>query len=333
MSKENSNRIIVIGIDVSKKKLNLSKLTKGKFSDLEIANDLVSINRYLSKKDFLVNKENYFFVMEATGVYHLLFANELHDKGFKVSVQNPLRIKKFSDMKMIRAKTDSVDARTIAMYGAEQSPELYKPRPKKHQIIIKLLKAIDDCNIAITTLKNQLESSETDPVQSQLVIKEFKNMLKRLQKSILIFEKEIDDILAEIYPDEVKQLNKIKGVGSRTTAVILGFFGKFENFDNSKQVVSFIGINPSVERSGTSIKGKGSIDKKGSPYIRKMLYMSSLAAAQFNPSCKALYDRLALKGKKHKEKRIAVLNKLVRQIFAILKYDREWEANYIPKLR
>lgn len=333
MSKENNNEVVVIGIDVSKKKLNLSKLTKGKFSDSEIGNDHVSINKYLSKKDFIANKDNYFFIMEATGVYHLLFANELHNKGFKVSVQNPLRIKRFSDMKMIRAKTDFVDARTIALYGTEQSPEPYKPRPEKHQFIIKLLKAIDDYNTAITSLKNQLEALETDPVQLKLVIREFKNMIKRFQKSILIFEKEIDDILAEIYPTEVKRLNKIKGVGNRTTAVILGFFGKFENFDNPKQVVSFIGTNPSVERSGTSVKGKGSIDKKGSPYIRKILYMSSLAAAQFNPSCKALYDRLTLKGKEHKQKRIAVLNKLVRQIFAILKFDREWEENYIPKIR
>lgn len=333
MSKENNNKIIVIGIDVSKKILNLSKLIKGKFSDSEIENNHLSINKYLSKKEFLANKDNYFFVMEATGVYHLLFANELHSKGFKVSVQNPLIIKRFSEMKMIRAKTDSVDARTIALYGAEQSPDLYKPRPERHQVVIKLLKAIDDCNIAITSLKNQLESAETDPVQSKLVIKEFKNMIKRFQKSILSFEKEIDNILTEIYPTEVKKLNKINGVGNRTTAVILGFFGKFENFDNSKQVVSFIGTNPSVERSGTSVSGKGKIDKKGNPYIRKMLYMTTLSASQFNPSCKALYDRLTLKGKKHKEKRIAVLNKLVRQIFAVLKFDREWEANYIPKFK
>jgi len=107
--------------------------------------------------------------------------------------------------------------------------------------------------------------------------------------------------------------------------MILGFFGKFEDFENSKQVVSYIGINPSPYQSGTSVKGSGKISKKGNKFLRTKLYMSSLSAAKSNPSCSRLRERLKEKGKSNKQIRIAVANKLVRQIFAVLKFNKDWD--------
>ncbi len=67
------------------------------------------------------------FVMEASGSYYIELATYLHEKGVKVSVVNPLVIKRYSQMKMIRAKTDKKDAQTIANYAMEQPLKLWKP--------------------------------------------------------------------------------------------------------------------------------------------------------------------------------------------------------------
>ena len=93
-------------------------------------------------------------------------------------------------------------------------------------------------------------------------------------------------------------------------------------------MVAFVCINPNPRQSGTSVKGRGSISKRGVKYLRKKLYMASLSAAQFNPGCQSLKERLRKRGKHPKVIRIAIANKLLRQIFAVLKYDREWNPNY-----
>ena len=115
-----------------------------------------------------------------------------------------------------------------------------------------------------------------------------------------------------------------------STAVI-GYFGRFEDFENAKQPPAYVGISPNPKQSGKSVKGRGSIDKKGVKYLRTKLYMASLAAGRFNPSCRRLKERLEERGKENNEIRIAIANKLLRQIFAVLKYDREWKPNYEKK--
>ncbi|MEA3371202.1 MAG: transposase [Campylobacterota bacterium] len=255
--------LIVIGIDVSKDSLDIAEYDGSKYKMQKIQNNIKSISRFKSQKEFIENKEKYLFVMEATGVYSLLLTDELYKDGFKVAVINPFRIKKFADMKMIRAKTDAQDSKTIALYGYEQPVELHIPRSNEHQELIRILKSIEDFENVITVFSNQLKAFEIDPIQSKLVLKTLKNTIKTIKKNIETLETELYKTLCKIYPDEFKKVQKIKGVGKKTTAIILAFFGKFETFETAKQVVSFIGTNPRIRDSGSSVKGKGNIEKKG----------------------------------------------------------------------
>jgi transposase len=76
----------------------------------------------------LLSKEDH-CVMEATGCYHIQFVNYLYEKGFIVSVVNPLVVKRFIQMKQQKVKTDKHDAIMIALYGEEQNPKLWEPEP------------------------------------------------------------------------------------------------------------------------------------------------------------------------------------------------------------
>ena len=106
-----------IGIDIS-------KLTFDVWSDEtehhKFSNDkegFKAFKKLLTKTDHCV--------MEATGCYHIQLANYLFEKGFDVSVSNPLVIKRFIQMKQHKVKTDKQDARMIALYGVEQNPKLW----------------------------------------------------------------------------------------------------------------------------------------------------------------------------------------------------------------
>lgn len=321
---------LVIGIDVSKKKLDLSVFDGKKHQEFSIENSRKSIISFLKKYDSV--KDECLFVMEATGVYHLNLVTIIDELGFKVGVVNPLRIKRFGQMKMIRVKTDSVDARIIAEYGFEQPISLYNPRSKERQKIISILKAIDAHIKTKESYHNRLEALDQDPGSEKTVQNSFSKIIRSLEREIAKFEQTLEKLVTKYYPATYTQLLGIDGIGFKTAVVIIGYFGKFEDFENSKQVASFIGINPSPKESGSSIRGRGSISKQGNTYLRKQLFMTSLSAMQHNRSCKELYIRLKSKGKEHKVCRVAVMNKLVKQIFAILKYDRVYDPNYCRNL-
>lgn len=64
-------------------------------------------------------KESVVFVMESTGIYHTRLAYWLVAEGLNVSIVNPLIIKRYSQMHLMRIKTDSADAKLIAESGYE----------------------------------------------------------------------------------------------------------------------------------------------------------------------------------------------------------------------
>jgi transposase len=142
-------------------------------------------------------------------------------------------------------------------------------------------------------------------------------------------EKEIKGILAKEFSDRYKLLKTIPGIGIKMNAIIISVLSGFEDFSNAKKVTSFLGICP--KESGSSVKGKGSISKKGNSYIRKTLFMCTLSAIRFNKPCRDLYERLKAKGKVWKQIAIAVANKLIRQAFGVLRSGLAFDADFVEK--
>jgi transposase len=79
---------------------------------------------------------------------------------------------------------------------------------------------------------------------------------------------------------------------------------------------------------GKSIKGRVHISKIGGKQLRHTLYMCALNAKATNMACKALYDRLVAKGKNKELALIAVCNKLLKQVFAVVKSNTLYNDNY-----
>jgi len=319
----------IVGIDIAKDTLAISVYTDKRHHFSEIAYTSSKINKNLIKP-FKEYKEDILFVCENTGVYHLRLVMQLHNQGFHVSVINPFIIKKYAEMKLKRAKTDAVDAKLIAEYGAyEEKLKLFKPKGEVVTAIDNLLKIIDDLKIQKTVSSNQLHAIKHQVHASKSVIRSYLRHIVFMEKEIDKLQNELEDLLESNFTQEYRLLKTIPGIGLVSSGVIIGIYNAFNTFDNAKQACAFAGICPSPYESGTSVKGSGRISKRGNTLARKTLYMAALSAVQYNPFAKQQYERLVNNGKSKKQALIAAANKILRQAFAILKSKKPFERNYM----
>lgn len=319
----------IIGIDVAKESLSVStfdgtshQVKEFTYTKREIRKELIT--------PFKKYKEKIVFVMESTGIYHTRLAYTLVSEGFNVSVLNPLIVKRYAQMNLMRVKTDSADARLIAQYGFEfqHKLELFQIKEDAQIAVDNLIKAIDDLQGQKTITNNQYLALKKQANYSKEALSSYRRHVKFIKDEIKTLEKQLHALLQDKFPEQYALLLSIPGVGLKVSAMIIAVFNGFENFTNAKQACSFAGIAPAPYESGTSIKGRGSISKRGNPFARQILFMAALSATLHNPLIKQQYTRLLLNGKSKMVAMIAAANKLLRQAFGVLKSGQPFNADY-----
>ena len=309
-----------IGIDISKKTFDVFCIEFGHQHFPNNNEGFRTFEKLLSGQDHCV--------MEATGCYHLQLANYLYERGFRVSVENPLVIKRFIQMKQQKVKTDKHDARMIALYGEEQSPRSWEPEPvfiEQGKLITTLIQMYVKQQ---TQLKNKLDNLRSGGVEKGVMVRSLVLQLKRIKVEIKKLEMGLEDLLKKHSPDVLTNIRSIPGIGKKTAMLMMVTTNNFRDFDSAKQVTSYVGLAPTERTSGSSIRGRSYISKKGDPMLRHHLFMCSFTACQNNPQCRALYERIVAKGKSKKLALIAVCNKLIKQSFGVVKNDLVYDENY-----
>lgn len=183
-----------------------------------------------------------------------------------------------------------------------------------------------------TLLKNQLhaEKAEAFPNHSSII---------RLNKRIKLIDKQELEIKAEIAgivkkdPELVKKVNMITtipGVGKLTAVIVLAETNGLELI-NKKQLVSYSGLDVKLKDSGTSIKGKPKISKKGNRHIRKAMHMPALSAMRFNEQHKALFVRLVSRHGIRMKAVVAVQRKILELIYVIFKTSVPFDKDFIQQ--
>jgi transposase len=315
------------GFDVSKKFFDVCLLLNGNQQS----------NRFKYDSDGLSALTNWlpedaFCIMEATGPYYLKLAIYLHQNGFSVSVVNPLVIKRFSQMRLLRTKTDRADAKMIAAYGMAEEPLPWQP-PSQFVIKLQQMEAVlQQLQKQRTALLCQKEAFTA----TGLMDKEMKQVLDKniahLDKQIEYLTTRMEAIIEDQYLQMLKNMITIPGLGKKTAIALLVLSGGFTKFSSYKQLSAYVGLSPRLYESGTSVKGKARICKMGMSRIRAMLYVCAWSAKRYNKACKELYDRLVGKGKSKRLALIAVANKLIKQAFAIATNNTTYDSNYLKNI-
>lgn len=319
----------VLGIDVSKKKLDVALLVDGKLKSKVVEN---SSKGYADLQEWLVKQkvavEDVHACMESTGIYSEPVAMGLQSGGMKVSVVNPGCIKGFGRSENIRNKTDNIDAALIARYCAAAAPALWVPPPLEQ----RQLRAWSDRLLALKDIRqqecNRIES-HTFAGQTELV-EHVNQHVRWLDEQISQLEKDIDDHI-DRHPDlkrDVDLITSIPGLGRATAAKVLGHLGDVRRFDNAKALAAFIGVSPSQRSSGSSVRGRTMMSRVGSSTLRAALYMPGLVARRYNPLLNVFAERLLANGMAPKAVIGAVMRKLVHLIYGVIKSGKPFDPHF-----
>lgn len=270
-------------------------------------------------------------VMEATGNYHRRLSKALLEADLLQSIVNPLQVKRFGQMKLRRHKTDKSDAVLLAQYGHEQKPSSKdQPREPAQEQIKQINTLIEQLTKQQTALKNQQHAASQLPDAAGVCEEVLQEQLRQVEKSLQKLKAEQERLARQEFTHVKELAESVVGVGTRTTCTLIAYAGDLSSFDTHKQLSAFMGMNPVVRQSG-QLEKAAHISKQGHKRLRTLFYMAAQSARRYNNACRALYERLIRRGKAKKVALIAVANKLVKQVFAVVKSQTLFDNDYYYK--
>jgi len=320
-----------LGIDVSKAKLDclLLKPRTDKRKSKSLENTPAGIKAllaWLTKQG--IGTEQVHVTMEPTGVYHEAAALALSDAGIRVSLVNPLHLRRYAQSLGVLSKNDAMDAAVLARFGKERRPEPWQPPSAAARHLHALLARRDALAQDIQREQNRLDQAVLSKAPGP-VLTSIRASLRHLQEQLLQLQKAIAEHIDKDpdLRDKHALLLTIPGVGDRVadrfTALLAD--GKF---DCAEQLAAYLGLVPVQWESGTSVRAPARLSKVGPAHIRGMLYMPAVVAKKCNPHVKALYERLRAKGKTKMAAIGAAMRKLVHLCFGVVRsaqpYDPDW---------
>lgn len=267
-------------------------------------------------------------VMEATGSYHVRLHDALAEAGLPAAVLPPLVAKHYARMTGARAKSDPVDAALLARYGAERRPAATPPLPPARRALKQLAAAIRGLVAMRTRVHNQRHALAALPAPDPTCVGALDRVLGALTAEVATLERAQAALVASAYGPTAALLASVPGIGPRTAAALVGAAGDLTGFGSARSLVSYVGLDPSPRSSGTSVRVRGGISKRGSGLLRTLLYLGALSARKHNGPCRALYERLVGRGLSPKAATVAVAGKLLRQAWGVVRSGRPYEEGH-----
>jgi transposase len=271
------------------------------------------------------------YLMEATGVYHEAFAYFLDVAEKKVSVVLPNKISSYFRTLDVKTVTDRTSSEAITQFGLERNlSPWHRPNP-----ILKKVKQLtrerDQLVTERTLVKNQLhaEKSEAEPHKPSLV---------RMKKRIALLIKQEREILSEIrllidqdaeLQASVKLVSSVPGIGHMTAATVLAETNGFDLIRNKRQLISYAGLDVKEKLSGTSVKGKPRISKRGNRHLRKAMHMPALAAIRSDRRYKDVFTRLVGKHGIRMKAVVAVQRKILELTYIVYKTRVAYSESFL----
>lgn len=263
-------------------------------------------------------------ILEATGGLETLLATHLAAAGLPVIILNPRQARAFARATGQLAKTDQVDARALAHFGAAVQPPLRPlPDPQTRALEALLTRRRQLLDMLVAEKNRQSQPQLPEAIQKQLTAH-----LHWLNQQIA----ELDDDLRQaleaspVYRVKDDLLRSVPGIGDVTARTLLAQLPELGTLTH-KQIGALVGVVPYTRQSGQR-RGEAHI-WGGRANVRSVLYMATLTATRCNPVIKAFYQRLLAGGKKKKVALTACMHKLLRILNALLRKEQKWVAPQI----
>lgn len=314
---------LIYGIDVSKGILDLFEHFSSEADSLP--NRMRNIRNWLSE---LPKDKEILCVVESTGAYSKVLTHLLGEYGIALMLLNPVQSSSFMKAQGIVSKTDAQAAQSLAYMGICLKLPLYQHPTESMKERKQLLMAFNALKKQKQMLRNQIHALESQILFSPASLDALQTSLQTIEEQILKLEEELQENTDEEYEEQFDLLTGITGIGPTIARELLNATGGLDRFDEAKQLSKFIGLVPSSHFSGSSVHKRGKITKKGSSDLRGALYMGARSAVRYNLACIELYERLRRRGKSYKQAMVAVMNKLVKQAFGVIRSRTKFDNKY-----
>ena len=273
------------------------------------------------------------YVMEATGVYHESLAYFLDEKGFEISIVLPNKISNYFRTLEVKTITDKTASQAIASFGLERTLDRWKRPKETYKKLRQLTRERNQVVDMRTIAKNQLhaEQSEAQPNEKSI---------SRIKTQIALFNKQVKQIQAEIQSmaqqdpeigQTIELIASAPGIGLLTAATILAETNGFDLIRNKRQLTSYAGLDVKEKQSGTSVKSKPRISKKGNKHLRRAMHMPALTAIRHDPGYKAIYARLISRHGIKMKAVVAIQRKLLEMAFILYKTNKPFDKHYLDQ--
>lgn len=228
------------------------------------------------------------FVMEATGVYYEPLAYFLFQKQFNIHVILPNVYKTFAQSLNIKSKTDKIDAQILCRLGLERKLKVWNPISPQMRLLRQLSREMQALKDQRTVLKNELHAYQYSFSPSPKSVERIEKHIDFLTQQLTMIEVEIKEIVNQdsVLKERIDNVCTLKGVALITAISIISETNGFALFHSKAQVVSYAGYDVTKKESGSSVKAKERMSKKGNKRIRKSLYFPSITASRYEPDLK-----------------------------------------------
>jgi len=314
-------RSIVLGVDIAKRTFDVCWREQGQ--PLRLASFGNDPAGFAELCQWLGTVEGARVGMEATGSYWVALATELRARGALVYVLNPAYVRGHGEARGRRQKTDRADAALIADYvwRNEDECEAWEPVPEELAELRELMRLYQDVTQTAAALGQRREGLRTAAARALLeeVSAAVKGFAKKVLKGARAHARKHESLRRE-----VECLESIKGVGAVSA---LALAAELPRGRAARQVACWAGVTPGEFESGSSVRKKPRLCKKGSDYVRKLLYWPAITALRCNPAMQEFGERM--KKSDHSKMQVvgAAMHKLLRWAVGVLNTGKKFDPS------
>jgi len=316
----------VLGIDVSKLTLDTCLLHQGKARHHRFTNTDEGIEELLEMLATCGTSQA-LVAMEATGSYSLAVATASAAAGHLVAVINPRRVLDYARACERRNKTDRVDAALLARFASKEPLPLWRPLPAEQSLLRDLLRRQSDLEAQLLAEERRLDAAAAaKPLRQSLErsIAWLGAELKRLEKSL---QQHLQ--MSQSLATHIEHLQTVPGFGEKSARLLAAEIPR--HFANARAVSAWLRVVPQQCQSGISVRKPSRIGHAATS-LRHKLYFAAITAMRCEARFKAFAQRLRAKGHSKMSIIMAVLHKLVRTAFAILKTGLPYQPDHVVTL-
>lgn len=310
----------MLGIDVSKATLSCALLnaqTQKTVWYKEVPNTTKGIKKLLRQTPPASS-----WILEPTGRYGQEVARLAREDGRQVLLAQPQKAHYFLKGVQHRAKTDRLDAKGLALYGACSTGLLpYPLKDAMHDELDQLLAARKGISDSVRRLEAQKRDLPRAAKALEPSIEALKGQRKQLDRQIVSLTEAAEFKIVE-------GLQKVPGIGPIVSATV-GSCLTSHQFSHSDQFVAYCGLDVRICQSGQR-RGYLTLSKQGPAELRRLLFVAAKASLNAKESpFKAQYEREQKKGLSTTAALCAVARKMARLCWSIAHYGTSYDPERV----